>query len=424
LTYKPNKDFVGQDSFTFKATDDKGSESNIATVTIDVKAANQAPVSEDQSVSVDKNKLLDITLVAKDGEGNPIQFALEAQPANGDLSNFDASQGTATYKPNKDFVGQDSFTFKATDDKGSESNIATVTIDVKAANQVIDQAVNKAPVSDPGKDQQVDEGTNVILDGSNSTDAGNKSLIYKWEQLSGPPITIPDTNKDRIQFFAPQVNHETDMIFKLTVTDQNDAHNSKKIHITVNDLNSNSGIVNKPIINDKSTISEQALSPSMLTPLQNPSGEPNTFHPNLLKAVLIQNGTGLQHEMMLKSYSKAGEEIDTHRTYPKRIALTLQNGLPLTIASSDSGISLLPTGLTLYDENNLPVYLMRQDGTSWAIDVPEGIYNVEVKAEYTPSGETATFVDKIRIKDTAPSLAELIHKNLIKPNLEKLLQDK
>jgi hypothetical protein len=67
---------------------------------------------------------------------------------------------------------------------------------------------------------------------------------------------------------------------------------------------------------------------------------------------------------------------------------------------------------------------MRQDGTSWAIDVPEGIYNVEVKAEYTPSGETATFVDKIRIKDTAPSLAELIHKNLIKPNLEKLLQDK
>ena len=424
LTYKPNKDFVGQDSFTFKATDDKGSESNIATVTIDVKAANQAPVSEDQSVSVDKNKPLDITLVAKDGEGNPIQFALEAQPANGDLSNFDASQGTATYKPNKDFVGQDSFTFKATDDKGSESNIATVTIDVKAANQAIDQAVNKAPVADPGKDQQVDEGTNVILDGSNSTDAGNESLIYKWEQLSGPPITIPDTNKDRIQFFAPLVNHETDMIFKLTVTNQNGAHNSKKIHITVNGVNSNSGIVDKSIINDKSTINEQALSPSMLTPIQNPSGESNTSHPYLLKAVLIQNGTGLQHEMMLKSYSKAGEETDTHRTYPKRIALTLQNQLPLTIASSDSGVLLLPTGVTLYDENNLPVHLMRQDGTSWAIDVPEGVYNVEVKAEYSPSGETAIFVDKIRIKDTVPSLAELIHKNLIKPNLEKLLQDK
>ena len=381
----------------------------------------EIPKVLDASVTLLQNSSKDINLNSSGTEGENIKFSLVTDPKKGILN---GKVPHLTYKPNKDFVGQDSFTFKATDDKGSESNIATVTIDVKAANQVIDQAVNKAPVSDPGKDRQVDEGTNVILDGSNSTDAGNKSLIYKWEQLSGPPITIPDTNKGRIQFFAPQVNHETDMIFKLTVTDQKGAHNSKKIHITVNDLNSNSGIVNKPIINDKSTISEQALSPSMLTPLQNPSGEPNTFHPNLLKAVLIQNGTGLQHEMMLKSYSKAGEEIDTHRTYPTRIALTLQNGLPLTIASSDSGISLLPTGLTLYDENNLPVYLMRQDGTSWAIDVPEGIYNVEVKAEYTPSGETATFVDKIRIKDAAPSLAELIHKNLIKPNLEKLLQDK
>src|SRR5262249_19363213 len=104
LTYKPNKDYVGPDSFTFKATDDKGAESNIATVTVDVKAANQAPVAEDQSISVDKNKLIDITLVATDSEGNPIQFALESQPTNGGLSKFHASQVTETYKTNQDLV--------------------------------------------------------------------------------------------------------------------------------------------------------------------------------------------------------------------------------------------------------------------------------------------------------------------------------
>lgn len=48
LTYKPNKDYVGQDSFTFKAIDEKGSESNIATVTIDVKAVDQAPATNTQ----------------------------------------------------------------------------------------------------------------------------------------------------------------------------------------------------------------------------------------------------------------------------------------------------------------------------------------------------------------------------------------
>src|SRR5439155_527329 len=142
------------DNFTPTRSSSKLSESNIATVTIDVKAAaNQAPVSEDQSLSTDKNKLLDVTLVTTDGEGNPIQFALESQPANGDLSKFDASQGTVTYKPNKDYVGQDSFTFKATDDKESESNIATVTIDVKAA-------ANQAPVSE---DQSLSTDKNKLL---------------------------------------------------------------------------------------------------------------------------------------------------------------------------------------------------------------------------------------------------------------------
>ena len=63
--------------------------------------------TEDQSISVDKNKLLDMTLVAADTEDNPVEFALESQPASGDLSNFDANQGTVTYEPSRDYVGQD-----------------------------------------------------------------------------------------------------------------------------------------------------------------------------------------------------------------------------------------------------------------------------------------------------------------------------
>ena len=45
---------------------------------MDVKSANQAPVAEDQSVSVDKNKPLQVTLAATDAEGGPIVFALES----------------------------------------------------------------------------------------------------------------------------------------------------------------------------------------------------------------------------------------------------------------------------------------------------------------------------------------------------------
>ena len=73
----------------------------------------RAPVAEDQSVSVDKNKPLQVTLAATDAEGDPIVFALESQPTNGVLSTFDANQGTVTYKPSKDYVGQDRLYFQS-----------------------------------------------------------------------------------------------------------------------------------------------------------------------------------------------------------------------------------------------------------------------------------------------------------------------
>ena len=41
-----------------------------------------------------------------------------------------SSKGTVTYIPQTDYVGNDSFTFKAIDDKGVESDTATVNVDV------------------------------------------------------------------------------------------------------------------------------------------------------------------------------------------------------------------------------------------------------------------------------------------------------
>ena len=91
----------------------------------------------------------------------------------------------------------------------------------------------------------------------------------------------------------------------------------------------------------------------------------------------------------------------------------------------EPGVTLVPTGITLYDKSNLPVYLQRQNASSWSLNAPVGIYNLEVKTHYAPSsGDTATFVDKIRIKDRALDLGEVIHKNLFNSDLEKFLPRK
>jgi Concanavalin A-like lectin/glucanases superfamily/Bacterial Ig domain len=126
LTYNPNLDYVGPDSFTFKANDGT-TDSNTATISITVQGpANDPPVANNQAVTISKNIAKAITLTASDPNNDPLSYSIVTQPAHGTLT------GTApnlNYNPDTDYVGADSFTFKANDGI-VDSNIATISITV------------------------------------------------------------------------------------------------------------------------------------------------------------------------------------------------------------------------------------------------------------------------------------------------------
>ena len=82
LTYNPNPNHVGTDSFTFKANDGT-SDSNIATVSISIQ---EPPVANNQVVNVDKNTQKPITLTATDPNNDPLTYTVVTQPENGTLS--------------------------------------------------------------------------------------------------------------------------------------------------------------------------------------------------------------------------------------------------------------------------------------------------------------------------------------------------
>ena len=108
LTYTPNLNYNGSDSFTFVANDGTVN-SVLATVSIIVTPVNDIPVADNQNVTVTEDIAKDITLTASDADGDPLTFTIVSSPANGTLS------GTApnvTYTPNLDYNGSDSFTFK------------------------------------------------------------------------------------------------------------------------------------------------------------------------------------------------------------------------------------------------------------------------------------------------------------------------
>ena len=118
-----------------------------------VNAINKSPIAYDQSLSVDANDKIDIAFVGEDADNDPIQFAIVSNPADATLDNFDITKGTVTYIPKTDYVGNDSFAFKVIDDKGAESNTATVNVTVKDNNQTnqapqaFDQSINESNLS-------------------------------------------------------------------------------------------------------------------------------------------------------------------------------------------------------------------------------------------------------------------------------------
>jgi len=132
FTYTPDPNFNGTDSFAYKANDGF-SDSNVATVSINVKAVNDPPIAVGDSAITSKNATVVIRVLMNDydidGSIAPYTVAILSQPIRGKV--IKRQNGIVIYAPNKNFSGADSFTYSVRDNSGSASNIATVQVIVK-----------------------------------------------------------------------------------------------------------------------------------------------------------------------------------------------------------------------------------------------------------------------------------------------------
>jgi hypothetical protein len=140
-----------------------------------------------------------------DLDGDTLNAVLVVSPAHGTLTlNTD---GSFTYTPGPGFSGSDTFAYQVSD-ATELSNIATVTIDVAAANF--------APIANAGADQTVRLGSLVKLDGTGSSDPDNDSLSYSWTQTGGPSVNLTGDNTAAPTFTPTVAGSYT---FSLVVSD-------------------------------------------------------------------------------------------------------------------------------------------------------------------------------------------------------------
>jgi len=204
--YLPDTNFNGTDTFTYYANDGT-SDSNVATVTMTVSGEDDEPNTNDVSTTTDEDVAVAINLTADEYDGQNYSFGIIDNPSNGTVS---LSGTTATYTPNQDWNGTDTFTFEATDDRimFGKRNVATATITVNA--------INDAPTSSEVSGSS-DEDTAIDI-ALSATDVDQDNLTYSivsdvsngTTSISGSTLTYtPNENWNGTDTFTYKVNDGT-----------------------------------------------------------------------------------------------------------------------------------------------------------------------------------------------------------------------
>ncbi len=94
-------------------------------------------------------------------------------------------------------------------------------------------AANEIPIAVAGPDLEVTSGNRVELDGSGSRDRDGSITDFSWVQLSGEPVAILNGSKSVASFEAPLVDSSTELVFRLTVADNEGASDEDTIRVTV-----------------------------------------------------------------------------------------------------------------------------------------------------------------------------------------------
>jgi len=145
--------------------------------------------------------------------------------------------------------------------------------------------------------------------------------------------------------------------------------------------------INKSLaINSTSTNSQQGQGPQ-----------------NLKAAIIVNNSSSASREMTLFSYSTDEGNYLTGLNYPVKPRMSFTMNSYIRITSGNPTFKIIPTEIALYKngDNDNPLYPQPAAGGQWFVNVPPGIYRLQVNTEYTPSNDdVATFVDTIQVLGT------------------------
>ena len=223
VTYTPNSEFSGSDSFEVTVSDGNGGF-DTSTVNVDVNPANDGPSAVDDAVEVAEDG--SVTFQPGSNDTDPDGDAVVASeivsaPANGAaVVNPD---GTVTYAPDANFNGADSFEVKVSDGKGG-FDISTVTVDVTPVNDGPQAADDELTVAE--------DGALTFQPGANDTDLDG-DLVKGSSIAASPSNGKAIVNPDGTVTYTPNADFSGTDSFDIAVTDGNGGFDISSVEVTV-----------------------------------------------------------------------------------------------------------------------------------------------------------------------------------------------
>ncbi|MFL6841946.1 MAG: beta strand repeat-containing protein, partial [Sphingomicrobium sp.] len=233
ITYTPNADYNGSDSYTYTVTSGGVTETATVNVTINPVAdivADTVSTNEDTAVTTN-------VLTNDNFEGSPSVTGV-TQGAHGTVVNN--NNGTITYTPNADYNGPDSYTYTVT--SGGVTETTTVSVTVNPVADIVADTVST------NEDTAVT--TNVL---TNDTFEGSPSITGVTQGTHG---SVVNNNNGTITY-TPAADYNGPDSYTYTVT-SGGVTETTTVSVTVNPV--------ADIVNDSASTNEDtAVTTSVLT---------------------------------------------------------------------------------------------------------------------------------------------------------------
>ncbi len=249
VTYTPNDNYHGTDSFTYIIT--SGGVSESTTVSVDVTPVNDAPVAKDDIATTQEDTAVTIDVLPNDSDVDGDKLSIESASVPKEQGTVEVVNGKLVFTPAENFNGDAEITYTVTDGQLTDEAKVTVTV-----NPVNDAPTIKVDAVESITEDAVSIDTVVAALTVRDTDTPEDQLAVSLENNSNGYFVLVGNEVKLTQAGVDAVNNDELNLKDLTIS----ASVSDGVNPTASD--SDSLIVNR--VNDAPTV-ENAIAGQVLS---------------------------------------------------------------------------------------------------------------------------------------------------------------